>query len=128
MLNFGPFMSFLFNSYIGNNENPPITDEICWSLDIRYCGAPLYAVIPSVGENLQRKITSLFEKKKKNQTKHLCPLASIFQIALRVTYLEMSDGLDGAIVILRVGGQKARVRVFRMIQEEPHQKVERDKR
>ena len=39
MLNFGPFKSFLFTSYIGNNENPPITDKISWSLDIRYCGA-----------------------------------------------------------------------------------------
>ena len=35
MLNLGPFKSFLFTSYIGNNENPPITDGICWS---RYCG------------------------------------------------------------------------------------------
>ena len=42
MPNFGPFKSFLFNSYIGNNENPPITDEIWWSLDVRYCGAQLY--------------------------------------------------------------------------------------
>ena len=42
MLNFGPFRLFLFISYIGNNENPPITDESCWSLDIRYCGVWLY--------------------------------------------------------------------------------------
>ena len=42
MLNLGPFMSFLLISYIGNNENPPITDEIGWSLDVRYCGASLY--------------------------------------------------------------------------------------
>ena len=42
MLNLGPFISFLLISYIGNNENPPITDEICWSLVIRYCGAQLY--------------------------------------------------------------------------------------
>ena len=31
--------------YIGNNENPPITDEICWSLDFRYCGAQLYVFV-----------------------------------------------------------------------------------
>ena len=37
MLNLGPFKLFLFNSYIGNNKNPPITDEICRSLDVRYC-------------------------------------------------------------------------------------------
>ena len=36
MLNYGPFKSLLFISYIGNKENPPITDEIGWSLDIRY--------------------------------------------------------------------------------------------
>ena len=45
MLNLGPFKSFLLISYIGNNENLPITDEVCWSLDIRYCGASLYIVI-----------------------------------------------------------------------------------
>ena len=44
MPNLGPFKPFLFNFYIGNNENPPITDEICWSLDVRYCGASLYAI------------------------------------------------------------------------------------
>ena len=42
MLNLGPFEPFLLISYIGNNENPPITDEICWSIDVRYCGVPLY--------------------------------------------------------------------------------------
>ena len=42
MLNLGPFKSFLFIFYIGNNENPPITDEISWFLNIRYCGASLY--------------------------------------------------------------------------------------
>ena len=42
MLSLGPFKPFLFNSYIGNSENPPITDEIWWSLDVRYCGAQLY--------------------------------------------------------------------------------------
>ena len=45
MLNLGPLKSFLFTSYISHNENPPITDEICWSLDIRYCGASLYLII-----------------------------------------------------------------------------------
>ena len=48
MLSFGPFKVFLLISYIGNNENPPITDEICWSLDIRYCGAQLYFGHPYV--------------------------------------------------------------------------------
>ena len=47
MINLGPFMSFLLISYIGNNENPP-TDEICWSLDVRYCGASLYVIAPHV--------------------------------------------------------------------------------
>ena len=42
MLNLGPFKSFLLTFYIGNNGNPPITDEISWSLDVRYCGAQLY--------------------------------------------------------------------------------------
>ena len=42
MLNLGPFKTFLLISYIGNNENPPITDEICWSLHVRYCEVPLY--------------------------------------------------------------------------------------
>ena len=42
MLNHGPFKSFLLISYIGNNENPPITNEIGWSLDVRYCGVSLY--------------------------------------------------------------------------------------
>ena len=42
MLNFGPFKLFLFIFYIRNNKNPPITDEVCWSLDIRYCGTELY--------------------------------------------------------------------------------------
>ena len=42
MLNLGPFKTFLLISYIGNNENPPITDEICWFLHVRYCGVPLY--------------------------------------------------------------------------------------
>ena len=46
MLNFGPFKTFLFIYYIRDNENPPITDEICWSLDIRYCGASLYILFP----------------------------------------------------------------------------------
>ena len=32
-----PSSHFFFTSYNGNNKNPPITDEICWSLDIRYC-------------------------------------------------------------------------------------------
>ena len=36
MLNYGPFKSLLFISYIGNKKNLPITDEIGWSLDIRY--------------------------------------------------------------------------------------------
>ena len=36
MLNNGPYKPFLFVSYIGNNENLPITDKIDWSLDIRY--------------------------------------------------------------------------------------------
>ena len=45
MLNFGPFKSFLFTTYISNNENPPITDKICWSLDIRYCEAYLYVFL-----------------------------------------------------------------------------------
>ena len=45
MLNLGPFKSFLLISYIGNNENPPITDKICWSLDARFCGASLYLMI-----------------------------------------------------------------------------------
>ena len=44
MLNYGPFKSFLFISFIGNNENPPITDEIGWSLDIRYSEVQLYAL------------------------------------------------------------------------------------
>ena len=35
-------MPFPCNSYTGNNEKPLITDKICWSLDIRYCGASLY--------------------------------------------------------------------------------------
>ena len=39
LLNFGLLMSFLFTSYIGNNKNLLITDEMCWSLNIRYCGA-----------------------------------------------------------------------------------------
>ena len=42
MLNFGPFKSILLIFFTGNNENPPTTDEICWSLDFRYCGAQLY--------------------------------------------------------------------------------------
>ena len=42
MLNLGPLKSFLLISYNGNNENPPITDEICWSLDVRYSEAQLY--------------------------------------------------------------------------------------
>ena len=42
MPSLGPFKPFLFNSYIGNNENPPITDKICWALDVRYCEASLY--------------------------------------------------------------------------------------
>ena len=37
-------MSFLFIFYIGNNKTPPITDEICWSLDFRYCEVQLYLV------------------------------------------------------------------------------------
>ena len=37
MLNFGPFMAFLYISYIGNNKNPPITDEIYLSLDATVC-------------------------------------------------------------------------------------------
>ena len=32
-------------SSIGNNNNSPITDEISWSIDIRYCGVQLYFVI-----------------------------------------------------------------------------------
>ena len=39
MLNLGPLKLFLLVFYIGNNINPPITDGIYWSLDIRYCGA-----------------------------------------------------------------------------------------
>ena len=42
MPSLGPFKQFLFNFFIGNSENPPITDEIWWSLDVRYCGAQLY--------------------------------------------------------------------------------------
>ena len=42
MPSLGPFKPFLFDSYIGNNKNPPKTDEICWSLDFWYCGAQLY--------------------------------------------------------------------------------------
>ena len=42
-----PFKPFLFYSYFGNNKNPPITDEICWSLDIQYCGASLYFKCPA---------------------------------------------------------------------------------
>ena len=41
ILNPGPFKSFLLISYIGNTKNPPITDELCWSL-VRYCGVSLY--------------------------------------------------------------------------------------
>ena len=48
MLNFGPFKSFLFIFYIGNNKNPPVTDKICWSLEIRYCGASLYILLSSL--------------------------------------------------------------------------------
>ena len=44
MLNFGPFKPFLLIFYIGNNKNPSITDEICWSLDFRYCEVQLYTV------------------------------------------------------------------------------------
>ena len=43
MLNLGSSMSFFLISFIGNNKNPPITDEICWSLDFRYCGVQLYS-------------------------------------------------------------------------------------
>ena len=32
----------LYISYIDNNKNPPITDKVYWSLDIRYCGVQLY--------------------------------------------------------------------------------------
>ena len=42
MLNLSSFKLFLSILHLGNNENPPITDEICWSLDFRYCGAQLY--------------------------------------------------------------------------------------
>ena len=42
MLNPGPFKLSLLIFYIGNNKNPPITDEIYWSLDFRYCGVQLY--------------------------------------------------------------------------------------
>ena len=37
-----PSRHFFFISYVGNNKNPQITDEIYWSLDVRYCGASLY--------------------------------------------------------------------------------------
>ena len=33
-----------FHSYIGNNRNPLITDKICRSLVIRYCGGTLNCV------------------------------------------------------------------------------------
>ena len=39
------FKLFLFIFDIGNNKNPPITDEVCWSLDFRFCGAQLYIVL-----------------------------------------------------------------------------------
>ena len=52
MVNFGPFRLFLIISYIGNNENPPITDEICWSLHVQYCGVPLYQIFSSLLDHL----------------------------------------------------------------------------
>ena len=45
MLGLGPFKKFLLIFYIGNNENPLITEDICWSLDVRYCGAQLYTKV-----------------------------------------------------------------------------------
>ena len=42
MLNFSIFKLFFFISYIVNNENLPIKDKICWSLDFRCCGVSLY--------------------------------------------------------------------------------------
>ena len=55
MLNYGPFKSFLFISYIGNNENPPITDEIGWSLDIRY------SEVKCISKDSERAITGHLE-------------------------------------------------------------------
>ena len=56
MLNHGPFKSFLFIFYIGNKENPPITDEISWSLDFRYCEWQLYTVKSRYGASAYTKI------------------------------------------------------------------------
>ena len=42
MLDCSPFKLFFSIYHIGNNKNPPRTDEICWSLEIRYCGVSLY--------------------------------------------------------------------------------------
>ena len=35
-------MSISFNFIIGSKWKPPIENTICWSLDIGYCGVPLY--------------------------------------------------------------------------------------
>ena len=40
---FSPQMLFLLILYIGNKASLAIRHEINWSLEMRYCGVPLYA-------------------------------------------------------------------------------------
>ena len=55
MLNLGPFKSFLFIFYIGDNENPLITEEIYWSLEICYCGVSLWRKRPETKIEMNKK-------------------------------------------------------------------------
>ena len=68
MLNLGPFKSFFFIFYIGNNENPPITEEICWSLDVRYCGASLYLFLMSCGHKRSTQANDVILRSKFSAT------------------------------------------------------------
>ena len=51
MLILCPFSFFSFISYIRSKRIPPITDEICWSLEIRWRGIQLYINQPGNGDD-----------------------------------------------------------------------------
>ena len=122
MLNLSPFKPFLLTFYIGNNEHPPIIEEICWSLDVRYCGASLY----SFSHELGREKVNEWVKERMSAAQHSAPTKQAVSSKQTSEWCEQINNWPSAWFLVRLNHSAAAFLLLRRKTDFPERRERRE--